>query len=63
MSRILREIKKKFYLLAPSSNLNIQLGLIFTLPGSSLSVEGISAERLGRHRANIVSAGPGQKAN
>lgn len=48
MSRILCEIKQKLYPPAPSGNLNIQLGLIFTSSGSSLPVEGISADRLGQ---------------
>lgn len=61
MSRIPREIKKKFYLLTPLSLLNIQLHLIFTSCGSSLPVEGISADRFRQHRANIISAALGQK--
>lgn len=57
------KIKKKIYPLAPSGNLNIQLSLTFTSSGSSFPVEGISADRLEQHGANIVFTALGQKSN
>lgn len=65
MSRMAHEMKKKFFLLAPSSTCecsarsDLTKGFLFASSGSSLPVQGISADRLWQTEPTRFVCSPG----